>query len=324
MKNLSRHVSVFFNLVLRIPVGALLLAAAVSFASGQDTQTNIAIGQTFASPDEAVNALISAATSRDTNALAGIFGSEFKNIKASDPVEGQNELTAFVTAANATNHLTYVTDSRWTLETGNDRWPFPIPIVRTNGVWFFDTAGGEQEILNRRIGYNELLALQSIRAGVEAQREYASADHSGGEVLEFAQKLLSSPGKKDGLYWSPEIDGEISPLGPAFVKARSEGYLKDAPPDSTPEPFHGYFFKILTRQGKHAPGGAYNYVINGHMIGGFAFVAWPADYQSSGVMTFIVNQQGKVYEKDLGPKTAAIAGAMKKYDPDETWEPSPE
>jgi hypothetical protein len=137
--------------------------------------------------------------------------------------------------------------------------------------------------------------------------------------LEYAQKLISSPGAKDGLYWSPDIDGEISPLGPAFVAARGEGYFKQSPGDSSPQPFHGYYFKILTRQGKHAPGGAYDYIINGNMIGGFAFVAWPAKYDDSGIMTFIINQQGKVYQKDLGPNTDSIARKMKEYDPDSSW-----
>ena len=163
-----------------------------------------------------------------------------------------------------------------------------------------------------------------MRAYVAAQREYAEQDRDGDEVLEYAQKFMSAPGAKDGLYWPPDYDAEISPLGPLVGEAQSEGYMARSQGEDAPEPFHGYFFKILTRQGQHAPGGKYNYIINGNMIGGFALVAWPADYGNSGIMTFIVNQQGRVYQKDLGPKTAKIAAKMKAYDPDETWSVSPD
>ena len=194
--------------------------------------------------------------------------------------------------------------------------------MKKDGQWFFDTEAGKDEILNRRIGGNELATLQVVRAYVEAQREYAAKDRDGREVLKFAQKIISSPGAKDGLYWPPELDGEISPLGPLAADAAAEGYGKT--PGNKRQPFHGYFFKILTRQGKHTPGGKYNYVINGNMIAGFALVAWPAEYGESGVMTFIVNQQGRVYQKDLGPQTAKTAEAMKAYDPDKTWAVSPD
>jgi hypothetical protein len=176
--------------------------------------------------------------------------------------------------------------------------------------------------VNRRIGRNELAVLDVIRTYVEAQREYASADRDGDEVLEYAQKIASIEGAKDGLYWPPDLDGTLSPLGPLVAEAQAAGYRKDA--DSGPQPFHGYYFRILTRQGKHAPGGAYDYIIHGNMIGGFALVAWPAEYDGSGVMTFIVNQQGRVYQKDLGSRTGKIAASMKTYDPDETWCSSPD
>jgi hypothetical protein len=174
-------------------------------------------------------------------------------------------------------------------------------------------------LINRRVGRNELEALQSLRTAAQAQREYAAKDHDGNEVMKFAQKIISTPGTKDGLYWSPDIDGEISPLGPAFADARAEGYFKQPGKPNVPQPFHGYFFKILTRQGQHAPGGAYDYIINGNMIGGYAFVAWPAKYGDSGVMTFIINQRGKIFQKDLGPNTEAVATKMKVYDPDPSW-----
>jgi hypothetical protein len=211
------------------------------------------------------------------------------------------------------------------LEVGTNSWPFPIPIVRQNGRWLFDTKAGEEELLNRRIGKNELATLQVMRGYVEAQREYASRDRDGDEVLEYAQKLRSSPGMKDGLYWSPDLDGEISPFGPFVAYAQGKGYgLASTSEDEVPGPFHGYYFKILTRQGKHAPGGKYDYIINGNMIGGFALVAWPASYEDSGVMTFIVSQQGVVYQKDLGAKTSKLASALKAYDPDSSWVRSPD
>jgi hypothetical protein len=209
------------------------------------------------------------------------------------------------------------------LEVGTNAWPFPIPLVRTTNGWQFDTQAGVEELLNRRIGRNELDVLGVMRAYVDAQREYASRDRDGDNVLEYAQKIRSSPGKTDGLYWPPELNGEVSPLGPWVAQAQSEGYLSEPrAADAGPQPFHGYLFKILTRQGKHAPGGKYNYIINGNMIGGFALAAWPARYGDSGVMTFIVNQQGRVYQKDLGERTARIVKGMSAYDPDTSWQAS--
>jgi hypothetical protein len=180
-------------------------------------------------------------------------------------------------------------------------------------------------MLNRRIGGNELSTLATMRAYVAAQREYASQDRDGDQVLEFAQKLMSSPAQKDGLYWSPELDGEISPLGPLAADAQEDGYVFRAKTDrEARQPFQGYLFNVLSKQAKSAPGGKYDYVINGNMIGGFALVAWPAEYGDTGIMTFIVNQQGRVYQKDLGPKTASIVRSMKAYDPDKTWTISPD
>jgi hypothetical protein len=209
---------------------------------------------------------------------------------------------------------------------GDDLWPFPVPIVKKDGGWFFDTDAGKDELLNRRIGKNELAAIPAMRAYVDAQRDYAGKDHDGDEVLEYAQRLVSSPGKEDGLYWPPAFDGDVSPLGPLVAYAQAEGYSPELREEEEAErgPFHGYYFKILTRQGKHAPGGKYNYVTNGNMIGGFALVAWPAEYGDSGIMTFIVNQQGRVYQKDLGPTTSKIAQKMSTYDPDPTWKVSPD
>jgi len=283
-------------------------------------------GQSFPTPEAAVAALTAAANAQDTNALRDIFGPALADIRNPDRVQAANNLATFAAALDASNQVVEETQTRAELEVGTNSWPFPIPLVKgQDGQWFFDTQAGAEEILNRRVGKNELATLQTVRAYLDAQREYASRDRDGGGVLKYAQRLFSSAGNKDGLYWPPDLDGEISPLGPFVANAQSEGYgaqSNDSNPG--PEPYHGYFFKILTQQGKHAPGGKYNYVINGNMIGGFALVAWPAEYGNSGVMTFIVNQQGRVYQKDLGPKTGKLAPAMKKYDPDSTWQLSPD
>jgi len=206
---------------------------------------------------------------------------------------------------------------------GVDGWPFPIPLVKRDGQWLFDTAAGKAEILRRRIGMDELGAIAVCHAYVEAQREYASQDRLGDGVLAYAQFLRSTPGTHNGLFWPANPGEELSPLGPLVAQARVEGYHRSAKMMNEQQaPYHGYYFKILTRQGKHAPGGKYNYIINGRMIAGFALVAWPAEWGNTGVMTFIVNQQGKVYQKDLGPKTAKIAKSMTAYDPDDTWSPA--
>ena len=301
------------NLALALALGAAIAASAAD------------IGKTFATPEEAVAALVAAASAKDTNAFRVIFGPAGVEIENPDRVQAANELSAFNAAVTQHQRIVHETDAKCVLEVGDNSWPFPVPIVKRNGRWFFDSAAGKDEILNRRIGRNELATLQSVRAYVEAQREYASKDRDGDEVLEYAQRIGSTPGTKDGLYWPPDLDGEVSPLGPMVAEAQSEGYGMESKGQATARvPFHGYLFKILTRQGKHAPGGKYNYVINTHMIGGFALVAWPVEYGESGIMTFIVNQQGRVYQKDLGPKTAKIAGTMKEYDPDKTWSLSPD
>jgi hypothetical protein len=278
------------------------------------------IGKTFATPEEAVSALAAAASTQDTNALRVIFGPAVVELENADRVQATNDFREFTTALNQAKRIVRESDAKSVLEIGENSWPFPVPIIKKNGRWFFDTAAGKEELLNRRIGKNELAVLESMRDYVAAQREYASRDRDGDQVLEYAQRLGSSPGTKDGLYWSPDLDGEISPFGPFVADAQEEGYgLKARAGTAERAPFHGYYFKILTRQGKHAPGGKYDYVINGNMIGGFALVAWPADYGESGVMTFIVNQQGRVYQKDLGPNTEKAAKKMTEYDPDSTW-----
>jgi hypothetical protein len=297
--------------------GSLVLALVLGLpvaTSAADT------GETFATPEEAVSALVTATTAQSGEALRAIFGPAAAELANPDRVQATNEFNAFNTALNATNRLVHESETKCVLELGTNSWPFPVPIVKKDGRWFFDTEAGKEEIFLRRVGKNELNTLEVMRSYVDAQREYASRDRNGDEVLEYAQRLASTPGAKDGLFWPPDLDGEISPLGPMVAQAQGEGYrMGGKTQDSTREPFHGYFFKILTRQGKHAPGGKYNYIINGHMIGGFALVAWPAEYGESGIMTFIVNQQGRVYQKDLGPKTGKLAAEMKDYNPDASW-----
>ena len=280
-------------------------------------------GKTFPTPEAAVDALAVAANAEDTNALRAIFGPAAAEIENPDKVQATNELAAFSLALSRGKRLVRQSDSKIVLEVGENSWPFPVPIVKKGEQWFFDTDAGKDELLNRRIGRNELMTLLSVRAYSEAQREYATRDRDGDEVLEFAQKIVSTPGKKDGLYWPPDLDGEISPLGPLAAQAQFLGY-RPREQGAEPEPFHGYFFKVLTRQGKSAPGGKYDYIINGNMIGGFALVAWPAEYGETGIMTFIVNQQGRVLQKDLGPHTGRIAAGIKSYDPDKTWTLSPD
>jgi hypothetical protein len=294
-----------------------MAAGLSSFASAAET------AKTFATPEEAAASFVTAVKARDPGALRDIFGPQVEEIENPDRVQATNEFLAFAKAVNEGSRLTPKSETNFEIEVGTNSWPFPIPLVKRDTQWLFDIPAGEEELSNRRIGRNELGVLEVMRAYVDAQREYASRNRDGGEVLKYAQRLASTPGKRDGLYWPPEFDGEISPLGPFVAEAQAEGYLGDNPVDKhSPQPFHGYLFKILTRQGKHAPGGQYDYVINGNMIGGFAMVAWPVEYGESGIMTFIVNQQGRVYEKDLGAKTAKIASKMTAYDPDSSWQRS--
>jgi hypothetical protein len=280
------------------------------------------MGKAFNTPQEAVSALGRAVETTNRAALATLFGEQTEQLTNPDAVQGAQELSEFAAALNTTNRLVRESDKRMILEVGNDGWPFPIPLVKMEEGWRFDTAAGVDELLNRRIGRNELDVLRVIRAYVAAQREYASRDRDGDQVLEYAQHILSAQGSKDGLYWSPELDGELSPLGPLVATAQGEGYLRGTGEKSGPRPFHGYLFKILTRQGPNAPGGKYDYVINGNMIGGFALLAWPVEYGDSGIMTFIVNQQGRVYQRDLGENTAKLVQDITAYDPDKGWRPS--
>jgi hypothetical protein len=280
--------------------------------------------QTFASPQAAVNALVTAAKTNDTNTLHSIFGDTGHDLISPDVVQATEEYKLFVQHLTEKTELASNSDSNVTLEIGADGWPFPIPLVNQGGKWFFDTAAGAEEILNRRIGMDEIGAINVCNAYVDAQREYASQDRMGDGVLAYAQFLRSTPDTHDGLFWPTNQPGEeLSPLGPLIAQARVDGYHRTAKMlNDEQAPYHGYYFKILTRQGKHAPGGKYDYIINGRMIAGFSLVAWPAEWGNTGVMTFIVNQQGKVYQKNLGSKTVKIANAMTIYDPNDAWTPA--
>jgi hypothetical protein len=269
----------------------------------------------FASPDAAVAALIDGVRTGDKPALLAILGAGSEPLLSSgDPVQDDAKRKEFIGLFDDAHHLEQTADKA-TLLIGPDDWPFPIPVVRTGTQWRFDAAAGTREILARRVGGNELSTIQTMLAYVDAQEEYADLQRATGLPI-FAQRFLSSPGKHDGLYWPTEAGQPQSPLGPLVADAHSEGYRTDGK-DRTP--YHGYFFKILTAQGPHAAGGAVNYVVDGKMLGGFGLVAWPARYGDSGVMTFMVNHQGIVYQKDLGPSSAKTASTIARFDPDPSW-----
>jgi hypothetical protein len=279
--------------------------------------------QAFASPPEAVNALITAAENHDTNSLHAIFGPEGHQLVSPDAVQAAQSYQIFVKRLSEKVEMMTNSDASISLQIGNDAWPFPIPLVSQDGQWHFDTIAGRQEILNRRIGMDELGAINVCQTYVEAQREYASQDRMGDGVLAYAQQLRSDAGTHDGLFWPAQPGEPLSPLGPLIAAARGEGYQHTARMlNEQAAPYHGYYFKILTRQGKHAAGGKYNYIINGRMIAGFALVAWPAEWGNTGVMTFIVNQQGTIYQRNLGPKTGKIASHVTEFDLDSEWSPT--
>jgi hypothetical protein len=302
-----------FSAAMAVFIMTTVLAAAVA-------ATPVAEGQkTFASPREAVSGLIAAIQADNNPDLFAIFGPGSEDLLSSgDPVADQRGRARFLQAYGARHDLVQESDSLATLHIGNKDYPFPVPIVREGGVWFFDTQAGMEEILNRRIGRNELHTIKVLHAYVEAQREFSGMRRDDGAGPDFAQKLTSSKGKKDGLYWEAGEGEEESPFGPLIAKAGRQGYAVPGLDVDAPEPYRGYYFRILKAQGEHASGGAFDYVVDGKMILGFGLVAYPAKYGSSGIMTFIINQEGMIYEKDLGEATTEVA-AMVKFDPDHTW-----
>lgn len=273
--------------------------------------------RTFEKPEAAVEALVKALRDGSEKELRAIFGPGSETlISSGDKIDDRERREDFVRLYDEENRLETAGDRKVIVHVGKNGWPFPIPIVKAGESWRFDTKQGREEILNRRIGENELDAIQTCLAIVDSQREYAAVDRDGDGLLEYAQKFYSTRGKTDGLYWEVKPGEKPSPLGPLVAKAQGEGYM----PGGKPAPYNGYFFRILTAQGQSARGGAYSYLVNGKMVGGFAVVAYPATYAVSGVKTFIVNHEGVVYEKDLGPKTVKLAKSMKAYNPDKTWE----
>jgi hypothetical protein len=296
---------------------AMVLASLMAFCLAKISFAAAAQQKAFSSPEEAVKAAVAAARSEDDKQLLAIFGPQAKEILFSgDPVADKQRRAQFLAAYDEKNGVAAEGEAR-ILIVGMQDWPFPIPLVKRGEGWVFDTVRGKEEILNRRIGQNELFTMQACLAIVDAQREYAIKDRDKNSLLEYAQKFVSDPGKRNGLYWEAKQGEAQSPLGPILARARSEGYRRGS--SNNPSPYHGYYYKILTAQGKDAPGGAYSYLVKGKMIGGFAVVAYPAEYANSGIMTFIVNHDGKVFQKNLGSNTAAIAKGMKEYNPDRTW-----
>jgi len=274
--------------------------------------------KTFASPGDAVLALYNAAKSNNSQALEAIFGNNAKEIlHTGDDVADKNMIANFVRRYEQMHRVVIEPDQTVTLYVGVENWPTPIPIAKNNnGAWYFDTEAGMKEILYRRVGTNENDAIDVLHALVDAQREYATAAHDGDKAKHYALKFVSDEGKQNGLYWKTSDNETPSPIGPLLVQAAGEGYTMQ---QGKPTPFHGYYYRMLTAQGAAAKGGARSYLVNGELVRGFAFVAYPAEYRNSGVMTFIVNQDGVVYEKDLGQDTEKLAGAMSEYNPDKTW-----
>lgn len=276
--------------------------------------------RTFATPGEAGTALQNAAKSGDTAALLTIFGSDSKEITSSgDPVQDKNAKNAFAAAYDVMHRWRAMADGTQILVVGADNFPFPIPLKKNErGQWFFDTVAGKEEILNRRIGRNELAVIDACEAVAAAEAEYFSQLHDGATTKQYALKFISDPGRQNGLYWSSSQGQPDSPLGPLVAFATAEGYTTRA---NAHTPFHGYYFQMLKGQSGHAPGGAKDYVVDGRMVGGFAFVAYPAEYGNSGVMTFIINQDGVLLQKDLGVATTETATKMSEFDPDPGWSP---
>jgi len=274
--------------------------------------------QLFGSPNEAVIALKTAVEAKDQAAMGRLFGSDFHNLLTGDAVQDANNAKRFAEAMEQRCWLVKDGDDKITLEIGTNGWPMPIPLVKADGQWHFDTAAGEEEIINRHVGKDELHAIGVCRAYVTAQRKYAHMNPNAGTERTYAQHLKSAPGKKDGLYWPAAGDEAASPFGPLVAKAQAAGYTVHAQ-GTGPHAFHGYYFRILTQQGGAAPGGKMSYLDHGNLTGGFALVAYPEDWGQSGVMTFIVNQDGKVFQRNFGEETSKLAGEMKEYNPDGDW-----
>jgi hypothetical protein len=319
MKSTNESTHFARRLAIALLPGALAVLSATLFAAEpNNTQQQPLLAQRlFASPGEAVKALQTAAEAKDTAAMCAIFGPEFHELLTGDKVLDADNAQKFAAAVAQGCNPVKEGEDKITLEVGTNNWPMPIPLVKADGQWHFDTAAGKEEIINRHIGKDELHAIGVCRAYVVAQRQYASVNPDAGGGATYAQKFKSTPGMKDGLYWASAENEPASPFGPLVAEAHAEGYVKNKA--AGPHPFHGYYFRILTRQGEDAPGGKMNYMSRGKLTGGFALVAYPEHWDQSGIMTFIVNQDGKIFQRNLAGKTFRIASAMKAYNPDSEW-----
>ena len=305
-------------------LGALALALSACCTTPPPSSSSVSripgTAQVFATPEQAVDAYVSAIRSDNRPELLKILGpNAAKLIYSGDPVADKTWHAKFLASYDSAHEIESEGDAKDVLVIGDEEWPVPIPLVRAGDGWRWDTAAGENEILNRRIGHNELMAVGVSLTYVEAQREFAALSDDKGHA-EYAQKFVSSTGRHDGLYWPANADETESPLGPLVAEARAEGYAQVGKQDAHKRtPYHGYYYKILKQQGASAAGGAKAYIVNGHMTGGFALIAFPAKYGDSGVMSFIVNQNGIIYEKNLGQDTGKIARHMDIYNPDQSW-----
>jgi hypothetical protein len=310
---MRRTKSNFENLELAdlLKIAGLAMLLSACFPAGSVAQHRAQ--KTFSSPEEANNAFVAAAQKNDDKALLEILGPEGREIVSSgDATEDAEGRARFVSKYQEMHRLLKEPDGSVTLYIGAENWPMPIPLAMKGNLWFFDTEAGKKEILFRRIGRNELSAIRVCEELVAAQKEFYAMQHN-----EYARQMFSDGGQHNGLYWKVSDGEPQSPIGPLVASAVAEGYVKDQA--GQPVPYHGYLFHVVTRQGKDAPGGAESYIVNAKMTEGFAFVAYPAEYRSSGVMTFIVNQDGTIYQKDLGRKTEALGKTMQEYNPDSTW-----
>jgi hypothetical protein len=322
ISNRSTRFTSFLTAALLAGAGGFL-AAPLPAAEQQEAQPKPVVAQQlFASPDEAVKALQAATQAKDNAVLLRIFGPDFRELLTGDQVQDANNAQGFATALAQGCNLVKDGEDKITLEVGTNNWPMPIPLVRADGQWRFDTAAGKEEIINRHIGKDELHAIGVCRSYVVAQRQYATANPDAAGGAKYALKFKSTPGKKDGLYWPAAASEPASPFGPLVAEAHAEGYGRHK--GTGPHPFHGYYFRILTRQGSAAAGGKMNYLSQGNLTKGFALVAYPEHWDQSGIMTFIVNQDGAVYQRNFGEATSRVAGAMKQYNPDSQWTLVPE
>src|SRR5215203_1680674 len=301
-----------------VALSCLLLLCAATYTRAQGSATSSAKQRGFATADEAADALVAAAEQFDGAALKEILGPDsYDIVNTGEPTRDREVAAEFASLARVKKNVALDPRNprRAVLQVGEDDWPFPVPIVRQGGKWFFDAHAGRQEIIYRRVGRNELDAIQISRGYVEAQHEYALKPREGYEVNQYAQRIISTPGKQDGLAWQNSDGTWGGPVGEKVAKAIERGYTNRA------EPFHGYFFKVLKGQGPAAPLGELDFVVKGVMIGGFALIAFPAQYRLTGVQTFMVSHDGVVYQKDLGPKTLELAQAIERFNPDKSWKP---